>query len=189
MKEALLSRPIRRPTLDSTIGVAYAHCCDGASFSGNKSEPTNVSGSSIYFRGASIFQAIVRNITAPVSERGKGMGAAKEAMPSGCSAGGLAVYLHCDAFAAMLPGTAIKCVADAGYLANIPSLFGQPPVPNPRNSIIECEYTWVFIEQQVYNSLIGVYQRCLAALGRCNPLCFFPEYNLNYTVTPLAYLC
>lgn len=168
--------------------VAYAHYCDGASFSGNRSEAVDVNGTQLYFRGARIFEAIVSNITAPVSQGGKGMAGAQQAILSGCSAGGLAVYLHCDAFAGMLPQTAVKCVADAGYFANIPSMFGQPPVPNPRNSIIEYEYTWVFTQQQSNNSLIGVNQRCLAAIGRWNPLCFFPEYNLKYTTTPLFVL-
>lgn len=65
---------------------------------------------------------------------------ADAAILSGCSAGGLATYLHCDPFASLVAPTPAKCVADAGYFANIPSLFGAPPVGegNPRNSIIEC---------------------------------------------------
>jgi len=76
-------------------------------------------------------------------------GTTKEAMLSGCSAGGLATYLHCDAFADMVAPVPAKCVADAGYFANIPSKFGTPPAghANPRASIIEYEYTWVFENQ------------------------------------------
>jgi hypothetical protein len=75
-----------------------------------------------------------------IAAGGKGLENADAAILSGCSAGGLATYLHCDAFASLVAPTPAKCVADAGYFANIPSLFGAPPVgeDNPRNSIIEC---------------------------------------------------
>lgn len=43
-------------------------------------------------------------------------------------------------------------------------------------------------QQAVNNSLIGVNQNCLSALGRGNPLCFFPEMSLAYMVTPLFVL-
>ena len=88
----------------------------------------------------------------------------------------------------MIVDCTAKCVADAGYFANIASAFGQPPVHNLRDSIIEYEYTWVFTNQQANNSRIGVNQNCLAALGRSNPLCFFPEYSLQYMKTPMFVL-
>ena len=166
-----------------------------------------------------------------IAAGGKGLANADAAILSGCSAGGLATYLHCDAFAGLVAPTPAKCVADAGYFANIPSLFGTPPVGqgNPRKSIIErvelvdrcstagfhsqvfgrrsrwsfvslpqpallcCfayryEYTWIFTHQQSNNSDIGVNQNCLAAIGRDNPLCFFPEYSLKYMKTPMFVL-
>jgi hypothetical protein len=170
--------------------IAYAKYCDGASFSGNASEPADANGTPLHFRGARILAAIVANVTAPVAAGGKGMERASSdaAILSGCSAGGLATYLHCDAFAELVAPTPAKCVADAGYFANIPSEFGQPPIPNPRGSIIEYEYTWVFTNQQSNNSHIGVNQGCLAALGRDNPLCFFPEYSLAHMKTPMFVL-
>ena len=56
----------------------------------------------LHFRGARVFEAMIANITAPRSAGGKGMGGAAEAILAGCSAGGLGVYLHCDAFAGLL---------------------------------------------------------------------------------------
>jgi hypothetical protein len=191
--------------------IAYAKYCDGASFSGNRSAPVPVPGTntSIYFRGARVFQAIFDSL---VSDQG--MASANELLLSGCSAGGLATYLHCDAFAELAfeaskasvtnsksigsssslnhasKKPVVKCVADAGYFANIPSLFGTPPpgADNPRHSIIEYEYTWVFTQQQSNNSKIGVNQNCLAAMGRGNPLCFFPEHSLEHMDTPMFVL-
>jgi len=47
---------------------------------------------------------------------------------AGCSAGGLAVYLHCDEFASYISGLGkeakVQCVADAGYFPDLPNLAG-----------------------------------------------------------------
>jgi len=46
------------------------------------------------------------------------MDKAEKALLSGCSAGGLATYLHCDNFRELLPSTAtVKCHADAGFFS------------------------------------------------------------------------
>ena len=167
--------------------VAYAKYCDGASFSGNRSEAVPIANGtrSLHFRGARILKAIVDNITAPASLGGKGMHSAKEALLSGCSAGGLAVYHHCDEFSMLLSplGTAAKCVADAGYFANLPSLFGKPPPSSGAATIIEYEYTWSFENQHVNMSTLG--SPCRKALGNSDARCFFPEFNLRHTTTPL----
>ncbi|ERM95025.1 hypothetical protein AMTR_s00009p00240510 [Amborella trichopoda] len=39
-----------------------------------------------------------------------------EALLSGCSAGGLATFLHCDDLGKLLPrGAIVKCLSDAGF--------------------------------------------------------------------------
>ena len=43
--------------------IAYAKYCDGASFSGNRSEPIDANSTLLYFRGARILKAIVANVT------------------------------------------------------------------------------------------------------------------------------
>ena len=46
----------------------------------------------------------------------KGMRQAKQALLSGCSAGGLAVILRCDDFGKLFPpSTRVKCLSDAGF--------------------------------------------------------------------------
>ena len=155
---------------------------------------------------------MIANITAPRSAGGKGMGGAKEAILAGCSAGGLGVYLHCDAFAGLLAGgleyhatggdgtavttpTRAVCLADAGYFANINSSFADMagfaphPIVNPEHSLIEYEYGWIFTEMAVgHGRSGGVASGCLGALGRNSSLCFFPEHNLAYIKTPLYML-
>lgn len=42
-----------------------------------------------------------------------------QALLTGCSAGGLAILIHCDAFRDLLPKNAdVKCLADAGFFLN-----------------------------------------------------------------------
>ncbi|KAI3793023.1 hypothetical protein L1987_35635 [Smallanthus sonchifolius] len=64
----------------------------------------------LYFRGQRIWQAIIEDLLP------KGLGLANKALLSGCSAGGLASYLHCNNFSSYLPDTtAVKCLGDAGF--------------------------------------------------------------------------
>jgi len=45
----------------------------------------------------------------------KGMHNADQALLGGCSAGGLALILHCDRFRSLFPNnTKVKCLSDAG---------------------------------------------------------------------------
>jgi hypothetical protein len=98
--------------------AVYVKYCDGASFTGNKAEPVPTSdGTSIYFRGALIFEAVLQSLV-----NNQRLHQAKEIILSGCSAGGLAVYHHCDALADTFSGTSVKCLADAGYLTSRPCL-------------------------------------------------------------------
>lgn len=62
-----------------------------------------------YFRGQRIWDATIRHLLSI------GMASADKVLLTGCSAGGLAVILHCDEFQAFFPPTtAVKCLADAG---------------------------------------------------------------------------
>ncbi|KAF3682202.1 Pectin acetylesterase 9 [Capsicum annuum] len=64
----------------------------------------------LYFKGQRIWQAILLDLLP------KGLGHAKKALLSGCSAGGLATFLHCDNFTSYLPKNAsVKCLSDAGF--------------------------------------------------------------------------
>ena len=66
-------------------------------------------GSLLYYRGQ-------RNIDAMIADlrSNHGLSEAKEVIVSGCSAGGMACYLHCDNLAEALSPIPVKCVCDAG---------------------------------------------------------------------------
>jgi len=89
--------------------------CDGASVSGDKIAPTIVGNSTLYFRGRAILDAEIEDL---LSRRG--MKEATDVVISGCSAGGLATFLHCDYWAKAIglatDGAAkVACMPDSGF--------------------------------------------------------------------------
>uniref|UniRef100_A0A452XN20 Pectin acetylesterase n=3 Tax=Aegilops tauschii subsp. strangulata TaxID=200361 RepID=A0A452XN20_AEGTS len=93
--------------------------CDGASFSGNvKDELQN--GTKFFFRGQRIWEAVMDELLV------KGLRHAKQAFLTGCSAGGLATYIHCDGFRALLPkDSRVKCLADGGFFLDVEDISKQ----------------------------------------------------------------
>eukprot|EP00850_Spirogloea_muscicola_P012090 SM000077S21564 [mRNA] locus=s77:225245:233805:- [translate_table: standard] len=89
--------------------------CDGASFSGDVDQPVFENGTALYFRGHRILHAIIDDLLL-----NRGLAAADQVFVTGCSAGGLSVYLHCDEIVARMPPTATsKCLADAGAFVDM----------------------------------------------------------------------
>ncbi|XP_068649869.1 pectin acetylesterase 8-like isoform X2 [Aristolochia californica] len=147
------------------VKVCY---CDGASFTGDieKVDPTT----NLHYRGARVFVAIMEDLLA------KGMKNAKNALLSGCSAGGLTSILHCDSFRALLPiGAKVKCLSDAGYFVNAKDITGAPHI------------------QQFYNEVVTFHGSAknlpVSCTSRMNPsLCFFPQNVVPQIRTPLFIL-
>ena len=85
------------------IEVRY---CDGASVSGDRvdQEPS----SKLWFRGRAILDAEIKSIL-----NDRGMNNATDVIVSGCSAGGLATFLHCDHWAAAIGKVCCACVCCA----------------------------------------------------------------------------
>lgn len=100
--------------------VIYLGYCDGGSFAGYREFPIEVGGSKLYFRGKAILKALIEHLMQ------NGMSTATDVMLTGCSAGGLATYLHADYIATLLPDTVVsyKAMADAGYFLDIPNVNG-----------------------------------------------------------------
>ncbi|MBA0689957.1 hypothetical protein Goari_007658, partial [Gossypium aridum] len=139
--------------------------CDGASFSGDSKFDNGTS--LLYFRGQKIWEAIIHDLLP------KGLSRARKALLSGCSAGGLATFLHCDNFTKILPSNAsVKCLSDAGFFLD------------------ERDISLNYSMRSFYHDLValqGIEQNlnpnCTRSIS--NPkLCFFPQYALNYISTP-----
>ncbi|WOK93767.1 pectin acetylesterase 5 [Canna indica] len=142
--------------------------CDGASFSGDvESEDQN--GTILYFRGQRIWEAIMAELLQ------KGLANAKQALLTGCSAGGLATFIHCDDFRALLPEeTAVKCFADAGFFLNGKDISGK--------RFIESFYDKVVQLQEVG-------KRFPDCISRMKPSqCFFAEEIIKSIKTPFFIL-
>ncbi|XP_042476333.1 pectin acetylesterase 12-like [Macadamia integrifolia] len=140
--------------------------CDGASFSGDSQDEA----AGLYFRGQRIWLAGMEDLMS------KGMQHAKQALLSGCSAGGLASVLHCDEFRALFPRTTkVKCLSDAGLFLDATDVSGGRTIRNMFGGVV---------------SLQGVQKNlprsCTNRMDRT--LCFFPQNLIANIKTPLFLL-
>ncbi|TYJ01147.1 hypothetical protein E1A91_A13G134300v1 [Gossypium mustelinum] len=122
--------------------------CDGASFTGD----TENKAAKLQFRGQRIWLAATEDLMS------RGMRNAKQALLSGCSAGGLASILHCDEFRNMFPRTSkVKCLSDAGLFLDAVDVSGGRTL------------------RSLYNGVVGLQ-------------CFFPQNLISNIRTPLFIL-
>ncbi|CAO2838831.1 unnamed protein product [Amaranthus hypochondriacus] len=143
--------------------------CDGASFAGNSKFDNGTS--LMYFRGQKIWQAIIFDLLP------KGLANAEKALLSGCSAGGLATFLHCDSFTKFLPRNAtVKCLSDAGFFMDIPDIANENTSRTFYNNLI----TLQGVEQNLDKN-------CTSTLEDPK-LCFFPQHLLGFIKTPFFIL-
>ncbi|XP_011077468.1 pectin acetylesterase 5 isoform X1 [Sesamum indicum] len=157
--------PLHNPDFFNWNKVKLRYC-DGSSFS---SHPHNEfgNGTKIFFRGQLIWDTVMDELLSI------GMTKAREALLTGCSAGGLATLIHCDDFRGLLPKDAnVKCLADAGFFLNEKDIAG--------NHTIESFYHDVVHLQGVAKSLN---HDCVT---RSEPYkCFFPQEFIGNIKTPI----
>ncbi|KAK2414292.1 Pectinacetylesterase family protein [Trifolium repens] len=160
----LSSVPSQNPDFFNWNKVKIRYC-DGASFAGHPESEKK--GSGLFFRGQIIWEAIMNELLSI------GMSKAKQALLSGCSAGGLATLIHCDNFRKLLPKEAnVKCLADAGFFLDEKDILG--------NSTMRSFYHDVVQLQGVEKSL---HKECLAKMEPSK--CLFPSEILKNIKTPV----
>jgi hypothetical protein len=99
--------------------VVYLGYCDGGSFAGYLEDPLEVDGTKLYIRGRPILLALIEHLMQ------NGMQNATDVILTGCSAGGLATFLHADLVSSLLPeDVSYKAMSDGGYFLNIPAVNG-----------------------------------------------------------------
>lgn len=151
----------------------YIRYCDGASYSGDLTDPLEVNGTLIYMRGKRIVHAILDDL-----RRKHGLLKASHVLISGCSAGGLAAYLHCDSIHHYIGSHAIvKCVPDAGFFTDLQAISGT--------YALRTEYQYLFAMQ---NASGGVDQDCIRESAGAEWKCFMPQYTLPFIETPVFVL-
>ncbi|MBA0816310.1 hypothetical protein Gohar_000988 [Gossypium harknessii] len=140
--------------------------CDGASFTGD----TENKAAKLQFRGQRIWLAAMEDLMS------KGMRNAKQALLSGCSAGGLASILHCDEFRNMFPRTSkVKCLSDAGLFLDAVDVSGGRTLRSLYNGVVGL--------QGVQHNLPRI-----CTIRRDPTSCFFPQNLISNIRTPLFIL-
>ncbi|KAF7067897.1 hypothetical protein CFC21_073722 [Triticum aestivum] len=139
--------------------------CDGGSFAGD-SEFRNGS-SVIYMRGQRIWDAIITDLFL------KGLAKAEKVLLSGCSAGGLATFFHCDDLEERLRGVAtVKCMSDAGFFLDVDDISGHSTVRSFFNGVVDFQGVQKNLNKNCSDSTVKSYQ------------CFFRQYALRSMRAP-----
>ncbi|XP_058769065.1 pectin acetylesterase 8-like [Vicia villosa] len=147
------------------IKVRY---CDGSSFTGDVEAVDPAT--NLHYRGGRIFVAVIEDLLA------KGMKNAKNAILSGCSAGGLTSILQCDRFRTLLPAAAkVKCVSDAGYFINAKAVSGAQHIEQIYSQVV-----------QTHGSAKNLPSSCTSRLPP--GLCFFPQNVAAQISTPIFFV-
>jgi hypothetical protein len=167
--------------------------CDGGSFSGNNETITIYENTSLYFRGKRVREAVQAHLL-----EAQGMGNATDLVVSGCSAGGLATFLHTDQWCDALQITSprAKCVGlpDSGFFLDYqdPAVRCTPESPvgatvgRLGNTIMgdyHCGLKWTYSQQ---NASGGVHRGCI----RATPLqerwkCMFAKHVAPFIRAPM----
>ena len=177
--------------------------CDGGSFAGNNDTVQQYKGSRLHWRGKRVREAIQADLMGS-----QGMSSATDLIVSGCSAGGLATYLHtdqwCDALHQKQPGAKCAGLPDSGFFLDYqdPTVPCSPPssgdTANTANSEFNgtagrlgstingnyhCGLKWTAVTQNVS---AGVNADCVAAHGPDDSWkCMFAEHSSEHIKTPV----
>ena len=144
----------------------YIRYCDGGSFSGDAVAST--ADGPLYFRGRRILDAVLDDL--------KQQGLSGELFVNGCSAGGLAVWLHLDYIAARLSGVRVLGIPECGFFMDLPTVGGQAkwtPL-----------YKQVAAMQNATSPAGNLDADCLAAWPSEAWRCFMAQYTLPHVTTP-----
>lgn len=158
----------------------YMRYCDGASFSGDRNDVVNTTGTPLYFRGFRILQAILDNL---LDDKTYGLSSATDVMLSGCSAGGLSVLLHADYVGSRLKAAApqlqrYKAVSCSGFFLDHANVDGLMVYQTQIQAIFE-----------LANATSGMNQDCLADHSSNEAWkCMMNPNAYDYVETPIMLL-
>ncbi|KAF8396771.1 hypothetical protein HHK36_018403 [Tetracentron sinense] len=152
--------------------------CDGASFSGQR-ESEFQNGTKLFFRGQLIWEALMDELLS------LGLANARQALLSGCSAGGLATLIHCDDFQEILPKDAtVKCLADAGFFLDEKDVSGNRTMRSFYHDVVHLQGVASSLHKdcvaRMEPSQAGLTLTCLLLYG-----CFFPQEIVKNIKTPV----
>lgn len=162
----------------------FMRYCDGASFSGNAA-PSEYKGETLHWAGMHIREAVVTDLLK------NGLNKATDVIVSGCSAGGLATYLHTDQWCDAVPSAKCAGLPDSGFFLDYQNAPCTPTSTtsgrNRRNTIpgdYHCGLKWTYTQQ---NCSAGVNQDCIAAHTPTGDewMCMFAEHSAEHIKHPV----
>lgn len=179
--------PTQNPLMYNWNHVLMRYC-DGASFSGNAA-PTEYNGVTLHWAGKHIREAVVADLMKA------GLDKASDVMVSGCSAGGLATYLHTDQWCDAVPSAKCAGLPDSGFFLDYQNAPCTPPSTEEeraggrarRKTIpgdYHCGLKWTYTQQ---NCSSGINQDCIAAHTPTNDqwMCMFAEHSAEHIKHPV----
>ena len=162
--------PAANPTFANANHVHIMYC-DGGSFSGDKSEPIDVNGTKLFFRGRRILDAVLDFLKVD-----HGLAMATEVLLSGGSAGGLSTFLHADYVRSQFGQEVMFGAAPvSGFFLLHDTAQGLNVYP------ARMQYVY-----DMMNSSGAVNQRCRATVAPAEAWkCIFANYSYAHTQTPM----
>jgi len=150
---------------------AFFVYCDGASFSGDKTDPVTVDGTTLYYRGHRILIEIINDLI-----KNKGLDSATDVLLAGDSAGAMATYYHVEEIRSLMPSsvTRFKAAPFSGVFLDRPNVKGEVYFRGTLGG--------VFNDQNCSGS---VNTKCIEANPDDQWKCFFAEYLLEHIETPI----
>lgn len=151
----------------------YIKYCDGGSYSGDNATLTAYGNATLAFRGSRVLDAVLDSL-----DEHLGLGSATDLVVSGCSAGGLAAYLHGDRVRARAPASARAVIMpDSGFFLDFPASYGAART-------VFHNYTralrWVYAQQNA-----SVNAACVTAEASDPARCVFAQHVAPHIRTPV----
>ncbi|KAG0550291.1 hypothetical protein BDA96_01G326400 [Sorghum bicolor] len=164
----LSNRPAMNPDFYNWNRVKLRYC-DGGSFMGDS---VYINSSTVlHFSGQRIWDAIITDLLR------KGLARAEKVLLSGCSAGGLATFFHCDSLKERLGGiVTVKCLSDAGFFLDLSDISGNNTIRQFFSSLVSLQGVQKNLNIDCLNSTDNAY------------MCFFPQFALPKIRTPFFIL-
>jgi hypothetical protein len=157
--------------------MVFVMYCEGSSYTSNRVDPVEFNGTTLYFRGRNILDAVFHEL----EDMGGLLSRATDVIITGTSAGGLTTYLHASTLRAMLPVSAkVVAMPDAGYFLDFTTYAGSYAYrENFQNAI----------GPSVWNATGGTNRACLAdKLPADQWQCFFAQYVFPYNTDVPFYI-
>ncbi len=154
----------------------YVRYCDGGSFSGD-ALATAPDGTTLHFRGRRILDAVLDALV-----ESEGFAAGDVLLANGCSAGGLAVWLHLDYMQAHLSAKLrsradVRGIPECGLFMDLPTASGSPHMTPAYRAVAEM--------QNATSADGNLDADCLAAYPAAEQWrCFLAQYVLPHVSTP-----